>query len=160
MEDLKIVGWADFDSVYPTKKIKDEDLEAIIELVSDSIRENGFIFSGEEHQYGLTGMPVFSDGTCFRASMRCWGNIMASLYAGPNGEELTYMNFYMSLGEDAVMPDFYDIEVEPNEDEEEAFGLTTEEDNEILNQSLLLNMGFMTTDKVLNEMYDFIKDQK
>ena len=46
------------------------DLNKIQEII-----EKGYLFSGEEHQNGLTGVPVFSDGTCFRASMRSWGMI-------------------------------------------------------------------------------------
>ena len=93
---LKIVGWTDFDSEYPTKNVTKEELFKLVEIVREEIYNNGYIFSGEQHQMSATGVPVFSDGTCFRCSMRFWGYLMTTIYNGPNGEQLSYMDFYMS----------------------------------------------------------------
>lgn len=120
MEDLKIVGWTSFDSPYKTEKCSGDKLQAMLDLIFDEIAKNNYVFSGEEHQNELTGVPVFSDGTCFRASMRVWGGIMANMYSGADGEELTYMDFYMSLGSSAQLPAYAPIPIPPAEVAEES----------------------------------------
>ena len=160
MEDLKIIGWTHFDSKYPTRKVNGEELNKIINLIQNEICDKGYIFSGEEHQNSYTGVPVFSDGTCFRASMRSWGIIMAQLFEGPNGEKFTYMDFYMSLGDDAVMPDYTDIDVEVAQVEEQSHGLINKYDRQIINEALSFGMPFMTTDKVLKKWYEKLKKEQ
>ena len=160
MTELKIVGWTHFDCEYPTRKLKGEDLIAVYELIQEEIVRNQYVFSGQEHQCDSTGVPVFSDGTCFRASMRSWGKLMASLYSGPNGEELSYMDFYMSLGEDSVMPEYSDINVEPAVLDDESIGCITKEDKQIVQESLSLGMTFLTTDKVLEKLAEKMKEEK
>lgn len=159
MGNLRIIGWEDFDCEYPTRKFKGDELNEVLNLIRREIAENGYVFSGEEHQCGLTGVPVFSDGTCFRASMRAWGQVMASIYSGADGEELTYMDFYMSLGDNSVMPEYEIIDVEPAVLEEESIGCTTKEDREVVSQSIAMDMLFMTTDKVLKKMYKKLKGE-
>ena len=158
MKDLKIVGWTDFESNFPTKTINNEELYEIIKLIREEIFINKYVFSGEEHQNSLTGVPVFSDGTCFRASMRCWGMIMALIYAGPNDEKLTYMDFYMSLGNRSKMPEYKEINVKPLEVEVESIGCTVQIDHQIIEESLSFGMEFMTTDKVLKKLYKLMKN--
>ena len=160
MEELKIIGWTFFDDVYPTKKVNQEELMQMLNLIKESIYENGYVFSGEEHQNCSTGVPVFSDGTCFRASMRAWGSIMCQMYSGPDGEELTYMDFYMSLGESSRLPEYVEITVEPAEVEEESVGCTIKQDKNMIEESLALGMSFITTDKVLKKLFEKLKNEK
>jgi len=149
MNELKIVGWTYFEDSFPTKKVTTEELNKIIELIRNEIIEKGYVFSGEEHQNSSTGAPVLSDGTCFRASMRCWGTIMSTIYCAPDGSELSYMDFYMSLGDASIMPEESFIDVKPAVVDEESFGCTVAEDIQILDEARALGMPFMTTDKVL-----------
>ena len=160
MDELRIIGWTNFDCEYPAKKLTAEELQVVLKLIKDEIIEKKYIFSGEEHQYGLTGVPVFSDGTCFRASMRCWALIMASLYNGQDGQQLSYMDFYMSLGEESIMPEFVEIDVEPAILEEEADGCMIPQDRQMIEQSLSLGMPLMTTDKVLSNIYKKIQEEE
>lgn len=159
MENLKLVGWTSFDSEYPSKKCTKEEMDEIIKLIREEIIKHKYYFGGEEHQYALTGAPVFSDGTCFRASMRCWGYLMSTIYVGPNGEELSYMDFYMSLGEKAVLPKCEAIDVQPMELEEESLGLMVSEDGELLSQTISMGMPLMTTDKVLQRYMEKFNKQ-
>lgn len=154
MTNLKIVGWTDFESAYQTRKYNGEELSEIIYLIQNEIVNKGYIFSGEEHQNGLTGVPVFSDGTCFRASMRGWGYIMSGCYTGPDGMELSYMDFYMSLDDETVMPEFEEIDVDPIELDETSDGLIIKPDKQVIEESIALGMAFMTTDKVLQKVYE------
>lgn len=159
MDNLRIIGWENFDCEYPTRKFNGNELNEVLNLIRREIAENNYVFSGAEHQNSSTGVPVFSDGTCFRASMRAWGQVMASVYSGADGEKLSYMNFYMSLGDASVMPEYKIIDVEPAVLEEESIGCTTKEDREVVNQSIAMDMFFMTTDKVLKKMYKKLKGE-
>ena len=53
-----------------------EDVEAAENAIIEDIRKHGYVFSGNYHQYGQNGAPVFSDGTLCMCSMRHWGDIM------------------------------------------------------------------------------------
>ncbi len=152
MSELKIVGWADFECDYPTPKLSREALGEVIGLIHEELMDKNYIFSGEEHQCAPTGVPVFSDGTCFRASMRAWGFIMSQIYTGPDGETLSYMDFYTSLGDASVMPEYTDFDVEPAVVEEESAGCTTKADKEFIEQSKALGMMTLTTDKVISKL--------
>ena len=157
---LKIVGWSHFDCEYPTKKLNKEELDEVIQLIKDDIVKNEYLFSGEEHQNELTGVPVFSDGTCFRASMRCWGSIMAELYVDENGDHYSYMDFYMSLGECSHLPDFELIDIEVGEVDEPSFGCTLKADRELMEEALSMGIDLMTTDKVLKKKFAQMKEEK
>ena len=66
------------------------------DLVKTCIRRNGFKFSGEYHQYGECGMPMFDDGSVLFCSWRHWGSIMAEAWDPDGAKGLDYMDFYMS----------------------------------------------------------------
>lgn len=159
MAELKIVGWTSFDDCYPTKECDNDEINELIALVRQEIYDNDYIFSGQEHQCSLTGVPVFSDGTCLRASMRAWGLIMAGIYTGPEGKQLSYMDFYMSLGDSSNLPEYSEIDVEPADI---AFGpgLIIAEDRNILEEALSMNMAFMTTDKVLEKIFASVSNEE
>ena len=154
MSDLKVVGWTSFDSKYPSKNYSMEELDNVVSVILDEIATNNYIFSGEEHQYGLTGVPVLSDGTCFRCSMRCWGSLMAPVYEGPGGTKLNYMDFYMSLGEYTNMPEFKEFDLEPLTDLEQSDGYMIQEDSQVINEAMKMGMPLITTDKVLKKYFE------
>lgn len=154
MSDLRIVGWTSFHCDYPTPKLTKEELNEVVELIKEELIENEYIFSGQDHQQQLTGVPVFSNGTCFRASMRCWGSILAEIYEGPNGENLSYMDFYMSIGCRPQMPEETDIDIEPAVVEVESPGCTLKQDRELIDSSIAYNMPLLTTDLVVNKLYE------
>ena len=164
MEKLTIVGWTDFDSSYPTKDLTRENSEEIIYLLRKEIAENNYLFSGEEHQNHYAGAPVFSDGTCFRASMRFWGYLMAStwnilLQDEEDFEEFTYMDFYMPASEsETQLPESSDIDAEPSDIVPVTCGALMNEDIQMLSQAQAMGMPFITTDKVLMEISDRMKD--
>lgn len=159
MKKLSIVGWTNFDSEYPSRQCSKEEMDEIIILIREEIIRNRYYFGGEEHQYSLTGVPVFSDGTCFRASMRCWGYLMSTIYVGPNDEALSYMDFYMSLGENAVMPKYETIDIKPIKLENESLGLMVGEDGDLLSQTVGMGMPLMTIDKVLQKYIEKMENE-
>lgn len=153
MNNLKIVGWSDFECDFPTPKWDKETMTQVVNLIKEELAEHNYVFSGAEHQNSLTGVPVFSDGTCFRASMRCWGSICAEVYSGPNGETLSYMDFYMRGDCFSNLPDYVEFDLEPAVVKEESAGCTLKQDRQLIEQAIALNMPFLTTDKVLQKRY-------
>ena len=158
MENLKIVAWIDFNNEYPTKILNRENIQEVIDLIKQDIIDNDYMFSGEEHQNALTGAPLFNDGTCFRASMRCFGSIMATALQEKTGEEYSYMDFYMTLS-DSRLPEEVEYDVTPNDEVPPAIGLTIKQDQDLVIESLSMGMPLMTTDVVVRQLYDFLKIQ-
>ena len=160
MENLKVVGWTNFENDYPTRQYTQEEMNNIIQIIREEIIKNRYYFGGEDHQCSSTGVPVFSDGTCFRASMRCWGFIMSTVYLGPNKERLTYMDFYMSLGEKAILPKKEEINVKPIELEKVSLGVLAKEDSDLLSETVCAGMPLMTFDKVLTNYIELISNHR
>lgn len=160
MSTLKLVGWDDFDCEYPTIQRTQEEIGEMVVLIVEDILKNGYMFSGNEHQYTPNCTPIFSDGTAFRASMRSWGQIMASAYSTNEKEpEYTYMDFYMNL-ENSKYPDYTPVDIEPLTAGEFVFGSVCQNDINLISQALSTGMGFMTTDKVLSNIYNALRKDK
>ena len=159
MEDIKVVGWVNFDSDYPTRNYTNEEVMEVLRVIKRNIADNGYWFSGEEHQYGKNGAPLLSDGTCFRASMRLFGMIMASVYNYlANEKKYSYMDFYMVL-ENSKMPKEGSYDLEPNRDVQTSIGYALTEDYQVMGEALSFGMEFMTTDKVLKQLFNVMKEQ-
>lgn len=159
MDELRIVGWTDFDCEYPSRNVEGEGLMEIVQLIGEEVIKYGYCFSGQEHQNASTGVPVFSDGTCLRASMRAWGQIMAAIYSVLDGVELSYMDFYMSPYKETVLPKFSNFDVEPCHVEFERPGMILEEDIELISSTIQMGMELMTFDKVIIKFIELIKAQ-
>ena len=155
--DLKIIGWTDYDSEYPSITISNEEIGEVVSIVVDEIKANGYAFSGEQHQNSYTGVPVFDNGTCLRASMRTWGMIMSFAYPEIDGKRTQYMDFYMSCAAEEKMPEFKELSVKPADSDNFA-GMITQQDGEMISQSLQMGIPFMTTDKALNRIMDEIQE--
>ncbi len=154
MGELKLVGWTHFDCPYPTPKLDKEGLNKMISLIKEDIMEHNYLFTGEDHQLRETGVPVFSNGTCFRASMRCWGSIMSEIYVRKDGTQMSYMDFYINKNIIPNMPLEMDIDVTPAVVEEESPGCTLKADREIADQSIACGMPLLTLDRVIQRYYD------
>lgn len=160
MEKLRIVGWTNFECEYPTKNAQGEEFREIMQLIGDEVVKHGYSFSGQDHQNELTGVPVFSDGTCLRASMRSWGYIMAAIYSEIEGKEIAYMDYYMDSYKEKLMPEYKAIDIEIGHVEEERPGMIVEEDVQLLSQSVAMGIKLMTFDKVLNGYAELLKQYK
>lgn len=160
MEELKLVGWTYFDCDYPTEKCDAEKMNKMIELIKEDIAENFYVFSGHDHQYADSCTPVFSDGTCFRASMRCWGSIMADVYVRNDGESFTYMDFHMPLANSNFPSGSDVIDVIPAVVSEQSFGCTLKQDRQMIEEALSCGIGFLTTDKVLKKRFEKALEEK
>lgn len=92
----KVIGWTDYDNEkYPDFDEYGGDYGSAHSAVIDEIREKGYRFSGDYHQYGESGCPVLNDGTRFILSMRGWGALMSEAVEPDNSDSMAYMNWYM-----------------------------------------------------------------
>ena len=155
--DLKIVGWTDYDSEYPSITVSNEEIGEVVSIVVDEIKEKGYAFSGNDHQNSYTGVPVFDNGTCLRASMRSWGMIMTFAYPEVDGQLTKYMDFYMDCAVEEKMPVCFELSVKPA-DSVNYDGMITQQDGEMISQSLQMGMKFMTTDKLLQRIVDSLEN--
>ena len=75
------------------KQLYEDARKAVI----DDIRDNGYHFSGHDHQNSDVGVPVLDDRYLFQVTMRSWGCLMADAYPdedyglqNSNGEKGNY----------------------------------------------------------------------
>jgi len=71
------------------------ELREYLEAIRVSVIENKIRYSGETHQHGGTGVPVFDDGTVGQFSYRAWGDLMAAIWSTEENHDYGYMDFYM-----------------------------------------------------------------
>lgn len=64
--------------------------------------------------------------------MRGWGSVMAYLYKRNDGSNCSYMDFYISLGENTVISDYETIDIGVMSDCEVCMGYPTKEDMSIV----------------------------
>ena len=157
MDKLRIVGWTNFECEYPSRNVEGSELREIVQLIGNECVKNGYCFSGQDHQNAETGVPVFSDGTCLRASMRAWGQIMAAIYSAVEGIELSYMDFYMDSYKEKCLPEDEYIDVEPGYVENERPGMILNEDAQLITSTIQMGMELMTFDKVIINYVELIK---
>ena len=157
MEKLRIVGWTNFECKYPSKNVQGEEFREIMQLICNEVVEHGYSFGGQDHQFSSTGVPVFSDGTCLRASMRSWGYIMSAIHSEIDGINYTYMDFYMDSLKETKLPEFEAFDIEAAIVDEERPGIIVDEDIQLISETLSMGMDLMTFDKIIKMYIELIK---
>ena len=81
-----------------------EDFVCIEDAVIENIIENGYKFSGKDHQWGYC--PVVDDKYIYCVSMRKWGSIMQRAYSLPNDDGMGYVLWAWAtpVGEKPIYP--------------------------------------------------------
>lgn len=159
MNELKIIGWSNFECKYPSRNVEGDEFQKIVQLLAEQILLNGYCFSGHEHQNSLTGVPIFSDGTCLRVSMRVWGQIMSIIYSLVDDKNYTYMDFYMNCPKTVVLPDLNYIDVAVGIVEEERPGAIQNEDIELISSCVKSTSELVTFDKVIKRYIQLLKNE-
>jgi hypothetical protein len=72
-----------------------ESVHPYAEAFREYVLENEIKMTGESHQYGNEGVPVFDDGTAATFSYRAMGDFMAAVWAEKEDNDYSYMDFYM-----------------------------------------------------------------
>lgn len=78
---IKVVGWTEYDS---SEFKEGENTSAVRMALIDEIKNNGYLFSGYDHQERSNCAPVFNDGKMRRFSQRGFGGIMAEAHGNNN----------------------------------------------------------------------------
>lgn len=105
----KVIGWTDYGNEEYPENPNPYGNSAWRALVAE-LREKGYRFGGDSHQYGRGGVPVLNDGTRLEYGMRAWGEAMAEAIYGDDPPHGAYMEYYMDLeqeefyGRKPVMP--------------------------------------------------------
>ena len=97
---MKLIGWTNWHDPNYAECVENEGLA--IELTVAYMIEMGLKFSGNYHQRGQNGVPVFDNNEKLCLSQRGWGNLMADVidddiiwyttwaWFPPDGEEEIY----------------------------------------------------------------------
>jgi hypothetical protein len=80
--------WEDF------LKVAKPEARPYYEAIRKEIVANKIRWTGQEHQGGNEGCPVFSDGTVCAVSLRAWGDLMAVIWSTEEDKDYCYMDFY------------------------------------------------------------------
>ncbi len=72
-----------------------DSVRPYLEAVRASVLEHNLRLTGEQHQHGGSGVPVFSDGKMLRLSYRAWGDLMAAIWSEEEDKDYNYMDFYI-----------------------------------------------------------------
>lgn len=88
-KDQKGQRWKDFIEIWK------EEVRPYFEAIRESVLEKRIKMTGEEHQYGLDGIPLFEDNTVGCFSFRAWGDLMAAIWSEKENKDYTYMDFYV-----------------------------------------------------------------
>jgi len=73
----KVIGWTYYDC--PLYK-EGENTQAVVETISDEIKNKGYLFTGWHHQESNGCVPIMNDGKMRIFSSRSFGSIMAHAY--------------------------------------------------------------------------------
>ena len=82
---MRIVGWAEWDDpkykeMFPIGgAYKEAEVETVLAIIAEELRNNGYKFTGSYHQGGDYGVPVFDNGEVFQCSQRMWGGSIAHI---------------------------------------------------------------------------------
>ena len=78
MTEIKVIGWTDiYNAAY---KECDYNNPKYIKAVIEEIKKTGYKFTGDYHQNGEYGAPVFNDDTLLFVTIDEWGWIIAKAY--------------------------------------------------------------------------------
>lgn len=73
----------------------DPRMHPYVEAVRVDVVAKNLRLTGDAHQHGPHGMPLFEDGKCLALSFRAWGDLMAAIWSEQENKDYTYMDFYM-----------------------------------------------------------------
>ena len=84
---MKIIGWTwygnpDYVEMFPIGSVANTDWERkeVEKIIIEELRNNGYRFTGDYHQDGDFGVPIFDNGMVATFSKRQWGALMYKAY--------------------------------------------------------------------------------
>lgn len=112
---MKIIGWTDWDDPkYEEMRFSSlkEEHDDVGKIIAAELRSKGYKFTGDYHQDGEFGVPVFDNGKKYCTFKRDWGDIMAMAYPDEidNSEGYGYLKWAWIPPEPMVVPSKEDYE--------------------------------------------------
>ena len=111
---MRIVGWTEWDDpqyedMFPIGGgaiHSSADVDAAEAVIAEELRANGYKFTGDYHQNGDYGVPIFDTGKVFQCTQRTWGAIMAKAYPEEidNSDGYGYLKWAWIAPESMVVP--------------------------------------------------------
>ena len=116
---MKIIGWTwygnpDYVEMFPiglnTEPNCDWNRHEVEKVIVEELRNKGYRFTGDYHQNGDFGVPIFDNGMVATFTKRQWGALMYKAYPNEEGYEegLEYVkwawNWLEMNEEDRVFP--------------------------------------------------------
>ena len=112
---MKIIGWTwygnpDYQEMYPigAETNCDWDRTEVIAVIANELRKKGYRFTGDYHQNGDYGVPLFDNGMVATFTQRTWGQIMYLAYPEDKYKEQGYeylkWAWIQPEGEELIIP--------------------------------------------------------
>ena len=73
------------------------EVHPYLEAIRESVLNNKIRYTGQYHQNGSNGVPLFEDNSVALFSFRGWGDLMAAIWGEEEDKDYSYMDFYMDL---------------------------------------------------------------
>ncbi len=99
---IKVIGWALYDDYHYEEG---DGGYAAHEAILRDVKENGYMFSGYQHQEREYCAPVLSDGKIYRYSQRGWGSLMAEAQGLTDPMDYARFSFFDCGGNEEKIPD-------------------------------------------------------
>lgn len=111
---MKIVGWTWY-GVHRCVRLSPKTLEEtkqIKKIIAEELRNKGYKFTGDYHQNGDYGVPIFDNGMIYECSQREWGDIMVQAYPDEidNSDGMGYCTWAWLPPEPMIVPDEKDYD--------------------------------------------------
>lgn len=74
--------------------VQSEESKPYYEALREEIISKNIQLTGDRHQHGKKGVPLFEDNTYATFSYRGWGDLMAAIHTTKE-KPLNYMDYYM-----------------------------------------------------------------
>lgn len=111
---MKIVGWTWYGNSEYKAIIcnRYEQIAHIEKIIAEELRNKGYKFTGDYHQHGDYGVPIFNNGKTYECSQRTWGDIMRQAYPDDidNSDGLGYTDWAWISPEPMVVPNESDYD--------------------------------------------------
>ena len=109
---MKIVGWTywgnpQYKEMFPLDGSHTwEQREEVENIIAKELRDKGYKFTGNYHQNGDYGVPIFDNGMVYQCTQRTWGGIMVDAYPDEidNSDGYGYLKWAWLTSEDQVVP--------------------------------------------------------
>ncbi len=120
---MKIVGWTwcgnpEYKEMYPIGQDAntDWDRKEVENVIVEELRTKGYRFTGDYHQNGDYGVPIFDNGMVATFSKRQWGALMYRAYPDDKGyyEDAKGMEYVVWAWDSPEMDDCDRVFPNPN----------------------------------------------